>query len=169
LQKAENLRTIEAARKSSCSPTRCTNASARRREHTEDWQTIQHETLWPEQTWYELLRHVVPLGDPAGKRAQETGSAERTLFWKADTETEQSMVSLARIPRLENSLCAICVKPSAMDSRRVDKYKENRAELKENKLLCFSRFQQDIGEPFQMFQAWKEAERTDGTLSFSER
>jgi hypothetical protein len=40
------------------------------------------------------LRHVVLLDDPAGKRAQETGSAERTLFRKADTETEQSMVSL---------------------------------------------------------------------------
>ncbi len=31
------------------------------------------------------------------------------------------------------------------------------------------RFQQDIGEAFQMFQEQEEAERTDGTLSFSER
>ncbi len=40
-----------------------------------------------------------------------------------------------------------------MDSRRVDKHEENRAKLKERKLLYFSRFQQDIGELFQMFQA----------------
>ncbi len=26
------------------------------REHTEDWQTIQQYTVWPEQTAYELLR-----------------------------------------------------------------------------------------------------------------
>jgi hypothetical protein len=42
------------------------------------------------------------------------------------------------VSRLENSRCAICVKPSAMDSQRVDKHKENRAELKERKLLFFS-------------------------------
>jgi len=64
------------------------------REHTEDWQTIQHYTLWPEQTAYELLRPLVLFGDPAGKRAQETGAAESTLDRKADTFDEQGMVSL---------------------------------------------------------------------------
>ena len=48
------------------------------------------------------------------------------------------MVSLARIPRLENSRCAICAEPSAMDRRRVDKHEGNRAEWEENKLLLFS-------------------------------
>jgi hypothetical protein len=43
------------------------------REHTEDWQTIQQYTLWPEQTAYELLRPVVLFGDPAIQRAQEIG------------------------------------------------------------------------------------------------
>ncbi len=33
----------------------------------------------------------------------------------------------------------------------------------------FSRFQRGISEPFQMFQAREEAERTDGTLFISER
>ena len=51
--------------------------------------------LWPEQTRYELLRHVVFLGDPAGKRVQETGSRDQYPFRKADTETEQGMVNLA--------------------------------------------------------------------------
>jgi hypothetical protein len=33
------------------------------REHTEDWQTIQQYTLWPEQTAYELLRPIVLFGE----------------------------------------------------------------------------------------------------------
>jgi len=64
------------------------------REHTEDWQTIQQYTLWPEQTAYELLRDIVLFGDPPGKRAQETGVAESTLDRKADTFDEEGMVSL---------------------------------------------------------------------------
>jgi hypothetical protein len=73
------------------------------REHTEDWQTIQQYTLWPEQTAYELLRPVVLFGDPAGKRAQETETAESTLDRKADTFDEQGMVSLfASRPRKQH-------------------------------------------------------------------
>jgi len=41
------------------------------------------------------LRHVGFLGDPAGKRAQETGSRDLYPFRKADTETVQGMVNLA--------------------------------------------------------------------------
>jgi hypothetical protein len=73
------------------------------REHTEDWQTIQQYTLWPEQTAYELLCPVVLFGDPAGKRAQETETAESTLDRKADTFDEQGMVSLfASRPRKQH-------------------------------------------------------------------
>ena len=64
------------------------------REHTEDWQTIQQYTLWPEQTAYELLRPVVLFGDPAIQRAQETGEPRTSLERKADTFDEQGMVSL---------------------------------------------------------------------------
>lgn len=64
------------------------------REHTEDWQTIQQYTLWPEQTAYELLRPLVLFGDPAGKRAQETGTAESTLDRKADAFDQEGMTSL---------------------------------------------------------------------------
>jgi putative transposase len=63
------------------------------REHTEDWQTIQQYTLWPEQTAYELLRPVVLFGDPAIQRAQETGEPRTSLERKADTFDEQGMVS----------------------------------------------------------------------------
>ncbi len=64
------------------------------REHTEDRQSIQQYTLWSEQTVHELLRPIVLLDDPTGKRAQETGIAERPLSRKADTFDEQGMVSL---------------------------------------------------------------------------
>ena len=64
------------------------------REHTENWQTIQHYTLWPEQTAYELWRPLVLFGDPAGKRAQETGAAASTLDRKAKSFDEQGMFSL---------------------------------------------------------------------------
>src|SRR5947199_6603371 len=63
------------------------------REHTEDWQTIQQYTLWPEQTAYELLRPVVLFGDPAIGRAQETGEPRTSLERKADAFDEQGMVS----------------------------------------------------------------------------
>ena len=63
------------------------------REHTEDWQTIQQYTLWPEQTAYELLRPVVLFGDPTTKRSEETGEPRPTLDRKADAFDEQGMVS----------------------------------------------------------------------------
>ena len=63
------------------------------RERTEDWQTIQQYTLWPEQTAYELLRPVVLFGDPAIQRAQETGEPRTSLERKADAFDEQGMVS----------------------------------------------------------------------------
>ena len=63
------------------------------REHTEDWQTIQQYTLWPEQTAYELLRPIVLFGDPATQRAKETGEPHPTLERKADAFDEQGMVS----------------------------------------------------------------------------
>ena len=66
------------------------------------------------------------------------GALIGALQREADTETEQGMVSLARIPHLENSRCAICAEPFATDRRRVDKHEGNRAEWEENKLLLFS-------------------------------
>jgi transposase len=66
----------------------------KQREHTEDWQTIQQYTLWPEQTAYELLRPVVLFGDPAIQRAKETDEPRASLESKADAFDEQGMVSL---------------------------------------------------------------------------
>jgi hypothetical protein len=51
-----------------------------RRERTEGWQNIQHDSLWPEQQGYELLRPMVLFHEPVTKRAQETEVAERTVY-----------------------------------------------------------------------------------------
>src|SRR3989442_4717869 len=65
-----------------------------RRERTHDWQKIQQYTLWPEQKIYELLRPVVLFNEAVAERAQETGSAERTLYRKAEQFEEYGMASL---------------------------------------------------------------------------
>ncbi|SRR6266566_5650492 len=65
-----------------------------RRERTHDWQKIQQYTLWPEQKVYELLRPVVLFNEAVAERAQETGSAERTLYRKAEQFEEHGMASL---------------------------------------------------------------------------
>ncbi len=65
-----------------------------RRERTDDWQKIQQYTLWPEQKAYELLRPVVLFNETAADRAQETGTAERTIYRKAEQFEERGMASL---------------------------------------------------------------------------
>jgi transposase len=65
-----------------------------RRERTEDWQKLQQYTLWPEQKVYELLRPVVLFNEPSASRAQETGTAERTVYRKAAQFEAQGMASL---------------------------------------------------------------------------
>src|SRR6266581_9558858 len=64
------------------------------RERTHDWQRIQQYTLWPEQKVYELLRPVVLFNESAAERAQETGTAERTLQRKAEQFESYGMASL---------------------------------------------------------------------------
>ena len=56
------------------------------------------------------------------------GARISALQREADTETKQDMVSLARIPRLENSRCAIYTDSLATNRRIVDKREGNRAE-----------------------------------------
>ena len=65
------------------------------REHTEDWETVQQYTLWPEQTAYELLRPIVLLAIPLGnvrkrqepQRALSTGrlTALPSKAWSASS------------------------------------------------------------------------------------
>lgn len=65
-----------------------------RRERTHEWQQIQQYTLWPEQQVYELLRPVGLFNETAAERAQETGTAERTWYRKAEQFEAHGMASL---------------------------------------------------------------------------
>jgi len=62
--------------------------------HTEEWGVIQQRTLWPEQEQYELIRPIVLFGDTPAERAEQTLTAERTLYRKADGFDEEGMISL---------------------------------------------------------------------------
>ncbi len=65
-----------------------------RRERTEEWQSIQQWSLWPEQELYEQIRPIILFGQTPGERAKETGAAQRTLSRKADEFERCGMQSL---------------------------------------------------------------------------
>jgi len=50
---------------------------------TDDWQQLQLLAPFPEQRAYELLRPVVLFGRAPAERADETGTAERTIYRRA--------------------------------------------------------------------------------------
>ncbi len=49
------------------------------RDPTDDWEQLRLLVSSPEQATYEILRPIVLFGQPTAERAQETGTAERTL------------------------------------------------------------------------------------------
>lgn len=65
-----------------------------RRERTDEWQSIQQWSLWPEQELYEQIRPILLFGQTPGERAKETGAAQRTLSRKADEFERCGMQSL---------------------------------------------------------------------------
>ena len=112
------------------------------REHTEDWQSIQQYTLWPEQTAYELLRPVVLFGDPAIQRAKETGEPRTSLERKADDFDSQGMVSLfASRPRKQPQETARSLPPD-MRQLIVDlRVEMPNMSIREIAEICDTRFQ----------------------------
>ena len=50
-----------------------------RRDPIDDWEQLRLLVSSPEQATYEILRPIVLFGQPTAERAQETGTAERTL------------------------------------------------------------------------------------------
>ena len=66
----------------------------RRVEPTEDWGQLKLLCGWPEQVEYEDIRPLVLFGSSVAERAEETGTAERTLYRKADRFEPEGMQSL---------------------------------------------------------------------------
>lgn len=53
-------------------------------EPTDDWDQLVLLFKWPEQEEYELIRQPVLFGTSVAERARETGTPERTLYWKIE-------------------------------------------------------------------------------------
>src|SRR5215204_2236333 len=63
-------------------------------EPTDDWQQLQFQLDWLEQTRYELIRPVVVFGAPPVERAQQTGVSASTIYQKVGRFDELGMQSL---------------------------------------------------------------------------
>lgn len=71
----------------------------RRLEPTEDWEQLVPLFRWPEQREYELIRPIVLFGGSTSKRAQQTGTAERTLYRKATRFETEGIKGLFATPK----------------------------------------------------------------------
>jgi len=87
-----------------------------RLEPTDDWQQLQLLSQFPEQLTYELIRPVVLFGHSPAERAQQTGTAARTLYRQAARFTKDGMASLfapqverhRRVPaEVRDAICAL--------------------------------------------------------------
>jgi putative transposase len=112
-----------------------------RRERTDDWQKIQHYTLWPEQKAYELLRPVVLFNESATERAKETGAAERSVRRGASQFEEHGMASLFGQPLKQQEQEKSRGLPPDMRQLIVD-LKAEYPDFRPNEIatICFLRF-----------------------------
>src|SRR3954452_12482513 len=71
-------------------------------EPTEDWQQLQLQLNWTEQTRYELIRPVVVFGAPPVERAKQTGVSARSLYRRVSRFDELGMQSLFEAEPVED-------------------------------------------------------------------
>jgi putative transposase len=71
-------------------------------EPTDDWQQLQFQLDWPEQTRYELIRPVVVFGAPPVERAQQTGVSARTIYRRVSRFDDLGMQSLFEAEPVED-------------------------------------------------------------------
>ena len=71
-------------------------------EPTDDWEQLQFQLDWPEQTRYELIRPVVVFGAPPVERAKQTGVSARTIYRKVNRFDELGMQSLFEAEPVED-------------------------------------------------------------------
>jgi transposase InsO family protein len=63
-------------------------------EPTDDWQQLQFQLDWTEQTRYELIRPVVVFGAPPVERAKQTGVSASTIYRRVGRFDKAGMQSL---------------------------------------------------------------------------
>jgi hypothetical protein len=71
-------------------------------EPTDDWQQLQFQLDWPEQTRDELIRPVVVFGSLPVERAEQTGVSARTIYRKVNRCDELGMQSLFEAEPVED-------------------------------------------------------------------
>ena len=71
-------------------------------EPTDDWQQLQFQLDWTEQTRYELIRPVVVFGAVPVDRAKETGVSARTIYRRVSRFDELGMQSLFEAEPVED-------------------------------------------------------------------
>lgn len=71
-------------------------------EPTDDWQQLQLQLNWTEQTRYELIRPVVVFGAPPVERSKQTGVSARTIYRKVSRFDELGMQSLFEAEPVED-------------------------------------------------------------------
>src|SRR5215217_6830312 len=71
-------------------------------EPTDDWEQLQFQLDWPEQTRYERMRPVVVFGSPPVERAQQTGVSARTIHRRVGRFDELGMQSLFEAEPVED-------------------------------------------------------------------
>jgi putative transposase len=71
-------------------------------ESTDDWEQLQFQLDWTEQTRYELIRPVVVFGAPPVERAKQTGISARTIYRKVNRFDELGMQSLFEAEPVED-------------------------------------------------------------------
>ncbi len=71
-------------------------------EPTDDWQQLQLQLDWTEQTRYELIRPVVVFGAPPVERAKQTGVSARTIYRRVSRFDELGMQSLFEAEPVED-------------------------------------------------------------------
>jgi putative transposase len=71
-------------------------------EPTDDWEQLQFQLDWPEQTRYELIRPVVVFGAPPVERAKQTGVSASTIYRKVSRFDEAGMQSLFEAEPVED-------------------------------------------------------------------
>src|SRR5829696_1799641 len=71
-------------------------------EPTDDWQQLQLQLNWTEQTRYELIRPVVVFGAPPIERSKQTGISARTIYRRVGRFDEVGMQSLFEAEPVED-------------------------------------------------------------------
>src|SRR5215210_7442050 len=71
-------------------------------EPTDDWQQLQLQLNWTEQTRYELIRPVVVFGAPPVERSKQTGVSARTIYRRVGRFDELGMQSLFEAEPVED-------------------------------------------------------------------